>query len=213
MMFSTTTPSPGSYLPSAPPYKGGGLSGKQPYILPMPMPEISIYIRAMLMCLLLLCLTLPGCATGQGEGGKTGNLLSPLEVSEIQDSPDPLRIYSEISGQWDIHEKERSYKATIDQAGHATYTWQNGTFHFTSCDGRRCEGIWEQPGNDREGGFEVLFLENIQEGKGVWWYTRVGKKQNLPPRQFGGPYTWVRRTSPNEQLQASQPRTRKDGEQ
>ena len=52
------------------------------------------------------------------------------------------------------------------------------------------------PGNDREGGFEVLLSEDGTQAKGVWWYLRVGTQKNIPPREHGGTYTWKRLTQP-----------------
>ena len=60
---------------------------------------------------------------------------------------------------------------------------------------RRWRGTWTQPGNDREGGFEVVLSEDGSEAKGIWWYTRVGTKDHIPPRQHGGSYVWRRPVS------------------
>jgi len=58
--------------------------------------------------------------------------------------------------------------------------------------GRKWQGTWQQGGNDREGGFDLLISEDGQEARGVWWYTRVGEHHNIPPRQWGGTYHWKR---------------------
>ncbi|HKW86786.1 MAG TPA: hypothetical protein VJM82_06930, partial [Nitrospiraceae bacterium] len=55
---------------------------------------------------------------------------------------------------------------------------------------------WRQTGNDREGGFEVLLSEDGTDAKGIWWYTRVGDRNNIPPREHGGTYVWKRLTPP-----------------
>lgn len=124
-------------------------------------------------------------------------------------SPDNLRAESsatpengkpDLKGQWEIKEEDKSYVATLDQEGHGFYTWQNGEITVSKCHNRRCEGTWRQAGNDREGGFDVLFGEDGSEAKGVWWYSRVGNKKNIPPRQWGGPYTWKRVGSPATSL-------------
>ncbi len=99
-----------------------------------------------------------------------------------------------LGGEWDIQEEDRSYKAMLDEAGNGTYTWQGGKITTTDYADRRWQGTWQQNGNDREGGFEVLLSEDGTQAKGVWWYTRVGDKKNIPPRQWGGPYTWKRLT-------------------
>ena len=99
-----------------------------------------------------------------------------------------------LSGEWEIQEEDRSYKATLDAKGNGAYTWQGGTITTTKFSDRQWEGTWHQPGNDREGGFEVLLSEDGAQAKGVWWYTRVGDKSNIPPRRWGGSYSWIRLT-------------------
>lgn len=98
----------------------------------------------------------------------------------------------DLSGEWDIQEEERSYRAVLDRQGNGTYTWQNGRIVTTGFADRKWQGTWNQTGNDREGGFEVLLSEDGTQAKGVWWYTRVGEKNNIPPRQWGGSYIWKR---------------------
>jgi hypothetical protein len=104
----------------------------------------------------------------------------------------------DLSGEWDILEVEdnKSYKATLDKAGNGPYTQQGGRFVTTKFEDRAWHGTWHQSGNDREGGFEVLLSEDGNQAKGVWWYTRVGEKKNIPPRQWGGTYVWKRLSPP-----------------
>jgi hypothetical protein len=102
----------------------------------------------------------------------------------------------DLSGEWTIQEEDKTYVATLDRDGNGTYSWQGGRITTTNVRDRRWEGTWHQSGNDREGGFEVLLSEDGMEAKGVWWYTRVGDRANIPPRQWGGPYTW-KRTGPS----------------
>jgi hypothetical protein len=101
---------------------------------------------------------------------------------------------TDLSGEWDILEVEdnKTYKATLDKAGNGPYTQQGGRFVTTKFEDRAWHGTWHQTGNDREGGFEVLMSEDGTQAKGVWWYTRVGDKKNIPPRQWGGTYVWKR---------------------
>jgi len=99
-----------------------------------------------------------------------------------------------LSGDWEIQEEDKSYKATLDAAGNGTYSWQGGKIATTSFGDRKWQGTWHQTGNDREGGFDILLSEDETQAKGVWWYTRVGDRKNIPPRQWGGPYTWKRLT-------------------
>lgn len=104
-----------------------------------------------------------------------------------------------LGGEWDIQEEERSYRATLDARGNGPYSWQNGTITTTGFADRRWQGTWRQTGNDREGGFEVLLSEDGAQAKGIWWYTRVGDRKDIPPRQWGGNYNWTRLTPPTSQ--------------
>ena len=102
----------------------------------------------------------------------------------------------DLSGEWDILEVEddKRYRATLDKAGNGPYTQHGGRFVTTQIANRLWQGTWQQPGNDREGGFEVLLSEDGKQAKGVWWYTRVGNHKNIPPREHGGTYEWKRIT-------------------
>ena len=73
-------------------------------------------------------------------------------------------------------------------------TWQGGRLLTTRIADGHWEGVWHQPGNDREGGFEVRLSEDGMTATGKWWYTRVGNRSNIPPRQWGGDYRWTRVT-------------------
>jgi hypothetical protein len=112
-------------------------------------------------------------------------------VSNAQLSSTP-----DLSGEWDILEVEddKSYKATLDKAGNGPYTQHGGRFVTTKFADRLWQGTWQQPGNDREGGFELLLSEDGAQAKGVWWYSRVGTQKNIPPREHGGTYLWKRLT-------------------
>jgi ketosteroid isomerase-like protein len=102
----------------------------------------------------------------------------------------------DLSGEWEILEVEddKRYRATLDKAGNGPYTQHGGRFATTQFSNRLWQGTWQQPGNDREGGFELLLSEDGKEAKGVWWYTRVGTHKNIPPREHGGTYQWKRLT-------------------
>ncbi len=101
-----------------------------------------------------------------------------------------------LSGEWEVTEIEdnKKYVATLDPQGNGPYTWQGGQFSTTSFNDRRWQGTWKQTGNDREGAFEVVLSEDGTEAKGIWWYVRVGTRDNIPPRQHGGTYLWKRLT-------------------
>lgn len=102
----------------------------------------------------------------------------------------------DLSGEWDILEVEddKRYKATLDKNGNGPYTQHGGQFVTTKVEDRLWQGTWQQPGNDREGGFEVLLSEDGAEANGIWWYTRVQGHKNIPPREHGGTYKWKRAT-------------------
>ena len=100
----------------------------------------------------------------------------------------------DVSGEWEIEEEDKSYRATLDSSGNGTYTHKGGTLTTTGYANRLWQGTWRQPENDREGGFEVLLSEDGKEAKGIWWYSRVGEHKNIPPREHGGTYTWKRLT-------------------
>ena len=98
----------------------------------------------------------------------------------------------DVSGEWDILEveDEKRYKATLDKNGNGPYTQHGGRFVTTKIENRLWQGTWHQPGNDREGGFEVLLSEDGTQAKGIWWYTRVDTRKNIPPKEHGGTYHW-----------------------
>lgn len=108
----------------------------------------------------------------------------------------------DLSGDWLIEEEDKTYRASLDARGNGTYTHQGGTFKTVTFEGRRLTGTWHQTGNDREGGFEVLFSEDGNEARGVWWYSRVGSRTNIPPRLHGGTYVWTRVDSSRSNHQA-----------
>lgn len=118
-------------------------------------------------------------------GGET----STQKRSAISEIPD-------LSGEWEIEEEDKIYKATLDKTGNGTYTHKGGMLKSTGYANRLWQGTWQQPENDREGGFEVLLSEDGKEAKGIWWYSRVGDRKNIPPREHGGTYSWKRLTPP-----------------
>lgn len=118
---------------------------------------------------------------------QTGGDASTQKISAASETPD-------LSGDWEIEEEDKTYKATLDKTGNGTYTHKGGMLKTSSYANRLWQGTWHQPENDREGGFEVLLSEDGKEAKGIWWYSRVGGQKNIPPREHGGTYTWKRLT-------------------
>jgi hypothetical protein len=99
-----------------------------------------------------------------------------------------------LRGDWRVQETDRAYDATLDADGNGTYSWQGGRIKTTRLDGGTWEGTWHQPGNDREGGFQLVLSDDGTQAQGSWWYTRVDSRK-IPPREWGGPYFW-RRAAP-----------------
>lgn len=121
----------------------------------------------------------------------------PLRTSDASQARDSAPSY-DLSGEWEVLEPEenKTYRATLDRQGNGPYTWQGGHFTTTSFKDRRWHGRWKQTGNDREGGFELVLSEDGTEARGIWWYQRVGNRDNIPARQHGGNYVWKRLTPP-----------------
>ncbi|WP_447983588.1 hypothetical protein [Nitrospira sp. Nam74] len=137
---------------------------------------MAIFRRIALLCLVL---------------GAAPNLLLPWLVH----AADPSGQYSatpDLTGKWEIQEEDKSYTANLDKDGNGPYSWQGGHITTLGVADRHWNGTWKQPGNDREGAFELLLSEDGMEAKGVWWYTRVGDRKNIPARQWGGSYLWKR---------------------
>lgn len=134
------------------------------------------------------------------ESFRSAQLGGPLAASPVSSPPllsgSQTSTMPDLSGEWDILEVEddKRYKATLDGNGNGPYTQQGGRFTTTKMADRLWQGTWQQPGNDREGGFELLLSEDGAQAKGVWWYSRVGNQKNIPPREHGGTYQWKRRT-------------------
>jgi hypothetical protein len=106
-------------------------------------------------------------------------------------APAPAAEQVDLSGEWEIEEEERSYIATLDAVGNGSYTWQNGQITTTSFVDGRWQGNWQQTGNDREGGFDIVLSADRSRAEGKWWYIRVGL-QKIPPGEWGGPFVWKR---------------------
>ena len=129
-----------------------------------------------------------------GKGSSAAGVSSVLHRTADTQATVPDNV--DLSGEWEITEVEdnKKYVATLNAKGNGPYTWQNGQFSTTSFNDRRWQGTWKQPGNDREGAFEIVLSEDGAQAKGIWWYVRVGTRDNIPPRQHGGTYLWKRLT-------------------
>lgn len=131
-------------------------------------------------------------STGRGIAATDREHSNPLQTTV---GSTPTSEAPDLRGEWEIQEEDKSYRAMLDRAGNGPYTHQGGRIVTTSSVDRRWQGTWHQTGNDREGGFELLLSEDGTQANGVWWYTRVGEKANIPPRQWGGSYIWKRLNS------------------
>jgi SnoaL-like domain len=116
----------------------------------------------------------------------------PCAAGQQTGTAGPAVRVPDLSGEWEVQEEDKSYKATLDRHGNGLYSWQSGRIVTTVIAGQKWQGTWHQSGNDREGGFELVLSEDGSQARGVWWYTRVGEKNGIPPRQWGGSYVWKR---------------------
>jgi hypothetical protein len=97
---------------------------------------------------------------------------------------------TDLTGLWEYTDNTGSYPITLNAEGKGTYEWKEGQFETLSLQEGLWTGIWIQEGNDREGGFELTFLENADVAEGEWWYTRIGKDRD--PLEPGGHFTMTR---------------------
>lgn len=133
------------------------------------------------------------------ESFRSAQLSGPLAQSPAAASHRPagaggISSLPDLSGEWEILEVEddKRYKATLDKHGNGPYTQHGGRFTTITITDHLWQGTWHQPGNNREGGFEVLLSEDGTQAHGIWWYSRVGTHTNIPPREHGGTYHWKR---------------------
>src|SRR3989454_5591331 len=80
----------------------------------------------------------------------------------------------DLSGEWEVQEEDKSYKATLDRHGNGLYSWQSGRIVTTVIAGQKWQGTWHQAGNDRAGGVELALSEDGSQARGVWGDTSVG---------------------------------------
>ena len=132
------------------------------------------------------------------------SLQAPVLQAETAPSSTQLLVANgiDLNGDWEVQEEDRTYRAHLDGRGNGTYTWQGGRITTTGFAGERWMGTWQQPGNDREGKFEIVLSQNGTDASGRWWYTRVGTRTKIPPG-FGGSYHWKRLSPVPVQRQAA----------
>ena len=132
------------------------------------------------------------------------SLQAPALQAETPPSSTALSVANgiDLNGDWEVQEEDRTYRAHLDGRGNGTYTWQGGRITTAGFAGNHWIGTWQQPGNDREGKFEIVLSQNGTDASGRWWYTRVGTRTKIPPG-FGGSYHWKRLSPVPVQKQAA----------
>jgi hypothetical protein len=93
-------------------------------------------------------------------------------------------------GVWLYEDRLAIGEAKLDENGNGSYPWKGGYFVTKSWVGGVWKGTWHQPGNDREGGFELKLSQDLSFAAGRWWYTRIG--DDLSPDKPGGKVTLTR---------------------
>jgi len=114
----------------------------------------------------------------------------PQEQRNLQEISVMPQDITDLAGQWKYVDKTGAYTITLNAEGKGPYEWEKGWFETISLKEGLWTGIWNQEGNDREGGFELTFSENADVAKGEWWYTRIGKDRD--PLQPGGTFKMSR---------------------
>jgi hypothetical protein len=96
-----------------------------------------------------------------------------------------------LTGEWDISDGDLEFSVVLDCRGTGRYEWQDGRIATMVVRGPYWSGVWQQPGNDREGGFALVLSEDQTKAEGRWWYTRIGD-QPMAPSEGGGTFYLTR---------------------
>ena len=94
------------------------------------------------------------------------------------------------AGVWLYEDRLVTGEANLDQNGNGKYPWKRGYFITTTWAGGIWRGTWHQPGNDREGGFELQLSQDLTYASGRWWYSRIGT--DTSPDKPGGKFSMTR---------------------
>lgn len=97
----------------------------------------------------------------------------------------PRLALSDLAGAWEVEENGVVIPLRMDALGYGTYEWEQGSIQTTFFDGRQWRGAWNQPGNDRNGEFEVRLAANGRRAEGRWWYLRIGEEHFEKARRGG----------------------------
>ena len=116
-------------------------------------------------------------------------LLTACAAPRVAPLPAPDAAFNP-AGDWEYVERGQSVLLSLDEQGNGRYDWRDGQIVTTAIEGSTWTGIWRQPGNDREGGFELTLSGDRQRADGRWWYTRIGDDQ--APQKKGGRFSLIR---------------------
>ena len=105
----------------------------------------------------------------------------------------PPQQLQDLAGIWEYADKTGSNTITLNEEGKGHYEWEDGWFETQELTNGVWKGKWMQAGNDREGGFELKWVDNSPVAQGRWWYTRIGQDHN--PLEPGGTFTMQRISS------------------
>lgn len=94
------------------------------------------------------------------------------------------------AGVWLYEDKFVTGEAKLDEYGNGRYPWKKGYFITATWEGGVWRGTWHQPGNDREGGFELRLSQDLRYAEGRWWYSRIGT--DISPQKRGGKFSMTR---------------------
>lgn len=117
----------------------------------------------------------------------------PQGEESTQKSSHPPRQLQDLAGIWEYADETGSNTITLNEEGKGHYEWEGGWFETHELKDGVWKGIWLQAGNDREGGFELKWLDDSPVARGRWWYTRIGQDQS--PLEPGGTFTMQRISS------------------
>lgn len=134
--------------------------------------------RSALVVAAAVLILLQGCAYLEPDKRE-----SALEAAASLDGFNP-------AGLWFYEDKLVNGEVELDQQGNGSYPWEEGFFVTEGWSDGTWRGTWHQPGNNREGGFELKLTNDYTFAFGRWWYTRIGADE--APEKPGGKFTLTR---------------------
>ncbi len=79
----------------------------------------------------------------------------------------PPRQLQDLAGIWEYADKTGSNTITLNEQGKGHYEWEDGWFETHELKDGVWKGKWMQAGNDREGGFELKWLDDSAGSPGT----------------------------------------------